>query len=202
MATRVFPSLLGYNYPNQPSDGKSTDENISPEPHVDKRLSYVHGRSSRELQYGTLAPLIEERTQIEPKSTAVVVYDEGISKSFEDLNSDVNRLANGVVVNLGLKRGDIVALYSYNNYQCVVVQLACHKLGLVFNPINPSYKSHEFLSVISKSEAKVLFTTGRNSRQAELNDHYKIVCDESLPELRKEGHLNLQELIVLDGYSG
>lgn len=189
-----------YSSLSQPKDGKWTSENISPEPHVDEKLSYVHGRSLKELKYGTLAPLIDERTQIEPKSTAVIVYDEGISKSFEDLNADVNKLVNGMVVNLGLKRGDKVALYSYNNYQCVAVQLACHKLGLVFNPINPSYKSHEFSFVISKSEAKVLFTTGKNSRQAELNNHYKIICDDSLLKLRNEGHLsNLQELIILDG---
>lgn len=180
-----------------------SDDNIAPEPHVDEKLSYAYGRSLKELRYCTLAPIINERTSKEPHSTAVIVYDEGISKSFEDLQADINRLVNGMVLNLGLKRGDKVALYSYNTYQFVLVQLACHKLGLVFNPINPSYKSHEFSFVMSKTNANVLFTPGKSSRQAELNNHYSIVFDNCLERLRADGNLkNLTDIVVLDGDIG
>lgn len=177
-----------------------TEQSVSPEPHVDERLSYAYGRSLKELKYCTLAPIIDERTKKEPHSTAVIVYDEGISKSFEDLQADINRLANGMALNLGLKGGDKVALYSYNSYQFVLVQLACHKLGLVFNPINPSYKSHEFSFVMTKTDAKVLFTPGRLSRQAELNNHYSIVFEDCVKRLKSEGNLaNLTDIVVLDG---
>lgn len=176
------------------------DPNLSLTPHVDERLSYVYGRSLKELKYCTVAPMIENMTKREPHSTAVVVYDEGISKSFQDLHSDVNRLINGMVHNLGLKRGDKVGLYSYNNYQFILIQLACNVLGLVLNPLNPSYKAHEFSYVLGKSDVKVLFMPGRNSKQSALNDHHSVVCDKSIGLLQKEGTLkNLSHIILLEG---
>ena len=176
------------------------DPNITLPPHVDERLSYVYGRSLKELKYCTVAPMIQAMTKREPHSTAVVVYDEGISKSFEELYSDINRLVNGMVHSLGLERGDKVGLYSYNTYQFVLIQIACSMLGLILNPFNPSYKAHELSHVLGKADVKVLFTCGKNSRQASLNDHHSVVCDESVGKLQKDGLIkNLKHLILLDG---
>lgn len=176
------------------------DKNLSLPPHVDEKLSYVYGRSFRELKYSTLMPMIDGITKREPHSTAVVVYDEGISKSFEEISSDMNKLINGLVHNLGLKRGDKVGIYSYNNYQYILIQLACCALGITLNPFNPSYKAHEFSYVIGKADVKVLFMPGRNCRQSALNDHWSVICDESLGKLQAEGSIkSLNQIILLDG---
>lgn len=184
--------------PNNPSYWTST--NVSLAPHVDERLSYAYGRSSKELKYSTIAPMIEAMSKREPHSTAVVIYDEGINKSFEQLNADVNRLVNGLVKKLNLKRGDKVGVYSYNNYQFLLIQYACNKLGLALNPINPSYKAHEFSYVLGKSGVRVLFAQGKNSKQSSLNDHWSVICDESLGRLQEDGNIaNLTDVIILDG---
>ena len=176
------------------------DTNVSLQPHVDERLSYVYGRSLKELRYCSFAPMLAAMTQKEPQSTAIVVYDEGISKTYEDLNSDINRLVNGMVHNLGLRRGDRVGLYSYNTYQFVLVQLACSVLGLTFNPINPSYKAHEFSYVLGQSDVKVLFTPGKNSRQSSLNNHHAVLCDESIGKLQEGDRIkSLTHIVLLDG---
>lgn len=175
-------------------------EDLSIPPFVDEKFSYVYGRSSKELKYCTLAPMMEQMSKREPHSTAVVVYDEGISKSFEELNADINRLVNGMIENLNLKKGDRVAVYSYNNYQFLLIQFACNKLGIILNPINPSYKAHEFSYVLNKAEVKVLFTPGKASKQSQLNDHWGVLCDESLRELQNKGDLSeLKEIVILDG---
>lgn len=176
------------------------DKNLSIPPHVDERLSYAYGRSLKELKYYTLAPMMDVMSKREPHSTAVIVYDEGISKNFEQLHRDINRLVNGMVHTLGLKRGDKVGVFSYNNYQFVLIQYACHKLGLVFTPINPSYKSHEFSYVMGKTDVDVLFTPARNCNQAALNDHWSVVCDKAMGEKQSEGLLNsLKNIVILDG---
>lgn len=172
----------------------------SPLPHVDEKLSHAYGRSSNELKYYTLAPLVDATSKCQSDNLAVVFHDEGLSKSFEQLNTDINRLVNGMVYNLGLRHGDRVGLYSYNTYQFLLIQYACNKLGLTLNPINPSYKSHEFTYVLGKADVKVLFMPGKNSRQSSLNDHWSVICDESLGELQNEGGIkHFKEIVLLDG---
>lgn len=176
------------------------DLNLTLPPYVDEKLSYVYGRSLRELRYNTTADMIDAMVKREPHSTAIVVYDEGTSKNFEELQSDIYKLVNGMVNNLGLRRGDKVGLYSYNSYQFLVIQLACNLLGLILNPMNPSYKAHEFSYVLGKSDIKVLFTSGKNSRQSSLNDHHSVVCDKSVGKLQSEGLLKqLTHIVLLDG---
>lgn len=176
------------------------DPNLSIPPYIDEKLSYTFGRSSRELRYNTLASMLESFAKNEPHSTAVVIYDEGISKSFSELNDDINKLVISMVERFHLKRGDQVGLYSYNCYQFLLVQYACHKLGLILNPINPSYKSHEFNYVMGKSKMKILFTTGKNSRQAALNDHWSVLTDPSLVAQRKlDNETSLKHIVILDG---
>jgi acyl-CoA synthetase (AMP-forming)/AMP-acid ligase II len=206
---RLFSSgnqsaLLWQKAQSQPHQQQVTAANWNPNlvipPYVDEHLSYAYGRSQKELKYHTVGPMIDSMAKREPHSTAVVVYDEGISKNFEELRSDVYKLVNGMVSNLGLKRGDKIGVYSYNNYQFLLVQLACMVLGCVLNPFNPSYKAHEFSHVLGKSDIKVLFTTGRNSRQSSLNDHHSVVCDQSIHKLQEDGLLeNLTHIVLFDG---
>jgi len=73
-------------------------------------------------------------------------------------------------------------------------------LGLILNPFNPSYKSHEFSYVLGKANIKVLFVPGKDSRQAGLNDHYGVICDNSIGKLQSDGKLDsLTHIILLDG---
>lgn len=176
------------------------NETVSFKPFVDNKFSYAHGRSYKELKPYIIAPLIEKRSQIEPHSTAAVVYDEGISKSFEELNNDINKLVNGLVNELNVKKGYRIGIYSYNNYQFLLVHFACNKLGLIINPFNPSYKAHELSQVLAKSDINILFMPGKNSKQSSLNDHCATICDESLGILQKEGKIsNLKNIVVTDG---
>lgn len=182
------------------AEANAKHTSLTPMPQVDEKLSHVFGRSMKELKYCTYATMMEGMAKREPHSTAIVVQDEGICKTFKELQSDVNKLVNGMVLNLGLKRGDKVGLYSYNNYQFVLVQLACGVLGLVLNPFNPSYKAHEFYFVLGIANAKVLFTPGKGSSQSPLNDHHSVVCDKSIGQLQREGKIDkLTHIVLLDG---
>lgn len=201
LTIRCIHSAVPHRQSNKLEQASVTrDPNFSVPPHVDARLSYAYGRSNRELKYCTLAPMIDAMAEREPQSTAVIVYDEGINKSFEQLNSDINKLVNGMIHKLNLKRGDRVGVYSYNNYQFLLIQFACHKLGLMLNTINPSYKAHEFSYVMEKADVKLLFTPGRNSKQSSLNDNWSVVCDKSLAQLQSNGKLSsLETIVILDG---
>lgn len=170
-------------------------------PYVDPTLSYAFGRSTREIKYQTIGHMIETLSVKEPHSTAVIMYDEGVNKNWAQFNEDINRLANGLVKRLGLKRGDKVALFSYNCYQFLVIHMACTRLGVITDFINPSYKSHEFNYVFGKSGVKTIFMPAKGSRQSALNDHWSILCDESLCEQQRDKKLlqNLENVVIIDG---
>ncbi|KAG9510997.1 Medium-chain acyl-CoA ligase ACSF2, mitochondrial [Fragariocoptes setiger] len=169
-------------------------------PYIDPKMSYVYGKSNQNLSYDTVGTLLDEIAQREPHSTAIVSFAEGISKSYEEFNHDVNRLVKGLVDGLKLEKGESVGIYSYNNYQWVLVQFACLRLGLPLIPINPSYKAHELSYILSQGEIKTLFVPGLNSSQAAINNHWNIVQGTVMIADHKAGHIdNLKHIILLDG---
>lgn len=58
--------------------------------------------------------------------------------------------------NLGVKKGDVVALLLPNCFQYVIGFYACAKLGAIATGINPTYKPLEVLHHLELTEAKVL----------------------------------------------
>lgn len=165
-------------------------------PHIDPKFSYVYGRSTKQLKYENLAQLFDQALEREKQTTACVFYDEGIVKSFEDLNDDVNRLVNGFVDNLNLKLGDRIGIYAFNSYQWVLTQYACNKLGLQLFAINPAYKPDELAYMLSKSNLKVLFMPGKNSSQQSLNNHWEILKSQEIQGLEL---LNLTDIVIFEG---
>ncbi len=62
--------------------------------------------------------------------------------TYRQLGDAVNRFAN-VLVNLGVKRGDRVAIYLPNCPQFVIAYYGTLKAGAVVAPINPLYVPRE-----------------------------------------------------------
>ena len=102
-----------------------------------------------------LGRLLEERAQKFPKRTAVV--NEGKAIHFEELNKTVNRLANGLK-NLGIEKGDRVAIMLPNIPEFIYTFLACQKLGSVAVPFNTMYKGGEIFYILRDCNAKAIIT--------------------------------------------
>lgn len=169
-------------------------------PSVSAPISHVYGTSNKPLNYCTVASLMERRLKQDIELPAVISYEEGISKNYRELNDDINQLANGLIGKLNLKVGDFVGIYSYNNYQNLLINYACNKLGLVLNAFNPSFKYHEFSRVLQLSNVKVLFMPGTNSKQSHLNDHSSVICNQEMGKLQNEGKIHsLEAIVLLDG---
>lgn len=181
-------------------DNEIDSNKLSVKPFVHNKLSYAFGRSNKELMNIKFQDVIDNIRNKKPNARAVVVFDENISKTYEDLDNDINKLVNGLVNKLKLKKGDRVGIFSSNNYQYLLIQFACLKLGLIMNPFNSACKANEFYHMLTKSEVNVLFMPGTGSKQSKLNDHSSIICDKSLLELQNNGLLNnLTDIILLDG---
>ncbi|MEW6184136.1 MAG: AMP-binding protein [Thermodesulfobacteriota bacterium] len=84
--------------------------------------------------------------------TSLVFYGKKIS--YREIKEAVDRLATALA-DLGIKKGDTVALYLLNCPQYVISYFAILRLGAKVTPISPVYTSIEVKHQIQDSEAKL-----------------------------------------------
>ncbi|MFC2013502.1 long-chain-fatty-acid--CoA ligase [Chloroflexota bacterium] len=106
-----------------------------------------------------------------PDRTAIVFEDK--RHTFSQLDDRVNRLANALL-NLGVQKGDRVALLQVNCNQCVETYFAVTKIGAIYVPLNFRVKGEELTYMLNSSESGTIFIGGRyidlaNSMRPNLN---------------------------------
>jgi acetyl-CoA synthetase len=96
------------------------------------------------------------------------------SESFETkfytyrmLYHEVNRFAN-VLINLGLKKGDPIAIFLPNVPEAVIAVLACFRLGMIFNTIFSGFSSAALRTRIEVFEPKLVITADAIRRRGKL----------------------------------
>jgi len=92
-------------------------------------------------------------TSICPERVAIVF--EGKRYTFSQLNERVSRLANALL-NLGIKKGDRVAMLQVNCNQCVEAYFATAKLGAIYLPLNFRVRANELTYMLNTSDTNAL----------------------------------------------
>ncbi|KAJ1819595.1 hypothetical protein LPJ60_003673 [Coemansia sp. RSA 2675] len=80
-------------------------------------------------------------------------------QSFMDVQRMANRFASGLVNNLGLQRGDMIAVLIPNTVYYPAIILGALMAGLVCTTANPAYTVSEITHVLNLSEAKAVIAT-------------------------------------------
>src|SRR6266545_2720732 len=100
-----------------------------------------------------LGELIPRNARRAPDKLAVV---SGATRlTYRVLNDRINRLANALL-QLGLGRGDRVAMLADNGHQYLETNAAAAKAGLCIVPLNTRYKGREITGILDNVEPKVL----------------------------------------------
>jgi len=76
------------------------------------------------------------------------------------LQTEAHRLASALL-GMGLTPGDRVGIWSHNNAEWVLMQLATAQVGLVLVNINPAYRTSEVEYALNKVGCKLLVTMAR-----------------------------------------
>jgi acyl-CoA synthetase (AMP-forming)/AMP-acid ligase II len=79
----------------------------------------------------------------------------GKAWTYSELNARTNKLANGLL-NMGLRKGDRVAVMLYNCAEFVEIYCAFAKAGLVVTPVSWRYVGREIEYVVDDSDAKAM----------------------------------------------
>lgn len=84
-----------------------------------------------------------------PDREALVVCHQNIRWTYRELQQKVNQLASAMI-EMGLEVGDRVGIWSHNNAEWLLMQLATAKVGVILVNINPAYRSFELQYALNK----------------------------------------------------
>ncbi|WP_045516168.1 class I adenylate-forming enzyme family protein [Neobacillus niacini] len=118
-----------------------------------------------------------------PTKQALIYYSsegEQISYTYKELNEKVNQAAHSFV-QMGIEKGDRIAVIGRNSPEMVILSYALLKIGAWITPLNFMLKPHEISQLIHFSKAKMFFVDGLNidgvkSIVNELDCIQKFVC--------------------------
>ena len=122
--------------------------------------SHARGATEPPLIEQTIGALFDAMVERYPEREALVVAHQQRRYTYRQLQTEANRLASALL-GLGLSPGDRVGIWSHNNAEWVLMQLATAKAGLVLVNINPAYRTAEVEYALNKVDCKALVTMPR-----------------------------------------
>jgi fatty-acyl-CoA synthase len=139
--------------------------------------SYVHGAHELPLIGETIGTFLAGVAEKYGGKEALVVPHQQVRWTYAELDERVTRLAAGLL-ELGLRPGDRVGIWSQNCAEWVLVQFATARAGLVLVNINPAYRRSELEYVLAKVQCAALIL----APAFKSSDYLAIIAD-VVPEL-------------------
>lgn len=135
-----------------------------------------------------------------PGEEAVVSVHQGQRLTYRDFFQQVDRLARGLLA-LGVGKGDRVGIWSVNNVEWLLVQIATARVGAVLVNINPAYRTGELQHALSAVRVGTLFLMP-SFKKSNYVDMIRRLCPEveqGTPEAFRSARFpDLRRLVVFD----
>jgi amino acid adenylation domain-containing protein len=109
-----------------------------------------------------------------PENVAVVCGDEQVN--YRELNKRANRLAR-YLLDLGIKEGDFVGIYTERSVDMIAGLLAILKAGGVYVPLEASYPKERLSYILDDSQARVVLTQQKMAHNLPGRSIYQIIMD-------------------------
>lgn len=97
---------------------------------------------------------------LDPAREAIIDVALDRRLSFGELDARIRQLANGLAGELGLAKGDRVAVLAKNSIEYLETLYACARIGLIAQPLNWRLAPAALERIIADAEPKVLVTSG------------------------------------------
>ena len=108
----------------------------------------------------TIGAFFDDMAERYPEREALVAVHQKRRYTYRQLQTESRRLASALL-GLGLKPGDRIGIWSHNNAEWVLMQLATAMAGLVLVNINPAYRTAEVEYALNKVACRALVTMPR-----------------------------------------
>ncbi|HKS39582.1 MAG TPA: AMP-binding protein [Blastocatellia bacterium] len=152
--------------------------------------AFERPRAYRDVKLGELLALLAKDY---PQKEALIYPNRALRYDFSQLEWLARQIAKGLL-DVGIQRGDRVALWASNVPEWIVLQFALAKIGAILVTVNTSLRAGELEYLLKQSEANTLITVA-GFRDV---DYVKTIY-EILPELQiaEEGSLKSAKLPCL-----
>ena len=138
-------------------------------------MTESHATGYKDVKIGEL---LTQLAHDYPQQDALVYPDRSLRYNFRELEDYARQLARGLL-DLGIRRGDRVALWATNVPEWVVLQFALAKIGAILVTVNTSLRAPELDYLLKQSESAALITIAGFRDVNYVETIYEIV-----PELR------------------
>jgi fatty-acyl-CoA synthase len=121
-------------------------------------LSYVSGVGTQPLLGETIGACFDRIVERCGEREALVVWHQNIRWNYRELQRRTNNLAVAFL-RLGLNPGERIGIWSQNNAEWLLTQLATAKAGLILVNINPAYRGNELQYALNKVQCRALIVS-------------------------------------------
>ena len=148
--------------------------------------SYFHRGGIEPLLGATIPEHFAEVVTRFPAQEAVVSLPQAKRLTYQALSDAIDQLARGLV-GIGYGKGDRIGVWSTDNLEWLLLQMATARIGAVLVNINPAYRLRELAYALERSEVQGLFAIPRFR-----SSDYVAMLVELLPELQQTHDNELQ----------
>ncbi|MBL6449330.1 amino acid adenylation domain-containing protein [Fulvivirga sp. 29W222] len=138
------------------------------------------------VEHGSsIMQMFDEAVQLYPNRIAVI--SQGEQLTYEQFDSEVNKLAKYLALELKVGKGDLVSILMNRSENTIVAILALIKVGAVYVPVDPSTPDAQLNYILADTEAKLLISDTEN-RTRGMEGVPVLVYDGTVPETDEEDH--------------
>jgi len=119
------------------------------------KKSYIYHTSKDPLLWVTIGGRLKQIAQTYPENEALITTWKNERYTYDQFYNLCKRAAKGLI-QIGVKKGDKVGIWSTNNTEWIIIQFATAMIGAVLVTINPSLREHEFEYILKDSECQSL----------------------------------------------
>jgi fatty-acyl-CoA synthase len=143
------------------------------------KKSYFHRGGDTPLIGQTIPEYFLSIVEQFPNQEAVVSLPQQRRLTYRVFSEAIDELARGLLA-LGFQRGDRIGVWSTNNIEWLLIQMATARIGVILVNINPAYRLKELAYALERSEVQGLFVIPQFR-----SSHYAEMLLELIPELKE-----------------
>jgi fatty-acyl-CoA synthase len=148
--------------------------------------SYFHSGGTESLLGATIPEHFLDVVDRFPTHEAIVSLPQSKRQTYQELSNAIDQLARGLV-GIGYGKGDRIGVWSTDNLEWLLLQMATARIGAVLVNINPAYRVRELAYALERSEVQGLFAIPKFR-----SSDYVAMLVELLPELQQAHSGELQ----------
>jgi len=164
------------------------------------KKSYFHRGGDEPLLGLTIPEQFANIASCFPEQQAVASIPQGQHLTYQEFSSRIDQLARGLL-GIGFSKGDRIGIWSTNNIEWLLLQMATARIGAILVNINPAYRPRELGYALQRSEVEGLFII-----PSFRTSNYVAMLVELVPELEKataddlqsQGFPSLRRVVIYD----